>query len=179
MKFLRYCYQIDIDFSNPGCRTFGNGEVAGHVIGNKVYLYIHGFPNLLCEFFNDENAELSDKYLIDWATNTSLFIQDTIGIMFNPNLNIDIPTIIQNMKYYGNGKIYNPDDRCLDDVDCRPMLALKHDRDSYFITVDGKPIYEEGISNESVAKRIFDKFVADIRMYIKKRWHINDNSSCL
>lgn len=172
MKFLRYCYQIDIDFSSPECHAFGNGKVGGHVIGDRVYLYVHGFPSLLCEFFNDKNAELSDKYLIDWATNTSLLIQSTIGNEYNPKLNIDIPTIVQNMKYYGNGETYNPNASVLYDVDCRLILALKCDGNSYYITVDGKPVYEEGISNKHVAKRIFDKFVNDIHMYIKKRWPI-------
>lgn len=171
MKFLRYCYQIDIDFSNPKCRTFGNGDVAGHVIENKVYLYIHGFPDLLCEFFNDENVELSDMYLINWATNTSLFIKSTIGNEYNPNLNIDIPVIIQKMKFYGNGKAYNPNDYFLHDAkNC--SIALKHNGESYYITVEGKPIYEKGISNENAAKYVFDKFVTDIHMYIKKRWSI-------
>ena len=172
MKFLRYCYTLDIDLSEENCRTFGDGKVFGYVIGDNVYLLVPGIPNLLCHCFNDDNTVLSDDYLCRWGTNMTAFIKETVGTVVNPQIVIDVPTILRNLKYYETGDAYNPNNIMMYTVLSHPVIELKQSDDIFFITVDGESLYEKGIVNKKVAEDLFYKLSNDIGAYIKKRWPI-------
>lgn len=150
MRFLRFCYELDFDITH-NCRHFGKDGVHGWVIKEQyVYLGFPKMPRIYGEFLNDEGVVLSDDYLTNWAKNTSNLITDSVCTVFNT----DIPSTIENMKFYGNGERYNPEDSFLTDEHYIPILSLMYNGTSYYITLNGNPIYTNGISDISIAKKI-------------------------
>ncbi len=172
MKFLRYCYKMDIDISNNSCHSFGNNKVFGYTILNDVYLNVSGMPNLFCHFFNDNSMELTDEFLCKWGNNVSSFIKDTIGTVINLQLVIDVPNILRNLKYFETGVPYDPNNKEMYLIKSHPIVDLLQTGDSYFITIDGKSLYDRGIVNEKLANDLFKKVSDDISAYINKRWPI-------
>ena len=173
MKFQRYCYENDINTQHPQCRHFGNNENHGYVLGEKyVYLSVSGMPNTYCEFSNNDNAPLTDAFLNEWAINTSAFIKETVGVVINPLLSMEVPSIIRNLRLSEDGEAFNASSPSLFKVRCFPVVSLEKDGDSYYVIVDGEPLYDRGITNGHLANNVFKKLSGDIRLYIKKRWPI-------
>lgn len=173
MKFQCYCTESDILIGSPNCRHFGMDNIHGYIVDEKyIYLGIEGFPNIYCQFSNSDNIELSDNILYEWAKNTSSFVKDTVGTVINLNLSLEVPSIIRNLKNFENGAVYNGNDPMMFVEKSFPVVSLKNVNNSFFVTVDNEPLYECGITNRKVAEDLFNKLSKDIRMYIKKRWHI-------
>lgn len=163
MKFLRFCNELDFDISH-NCRHFGKDGIHGWVI-NEQYVYL-GFPNLprkYGEFLNDEARMLSDDYLINWAANTSMLITDSVCTVFHT----DIPSTIENMKYSVNDEEYNSEDSFLTDMHYKPILSLMHNGNSFYITLDGRPVNMKGISDVHIAEKIYDRLADSILRYVK------------
>ena len=173
MKFQRYCYESDINTEHPACRHFGKDGIHGYVLSNKyVFLGISGMPNIYCVFSNNDNTELTDVFLNEWAINTSAFIKETVGVVLNPSLSMEVPSIIRNLRLSENGTVFNTNSPLLFEVQSFPVVSLERDGNSFFVIVDGEPLYDKGITNERLAKEVFKKLSNDISLYIKKRWPI-------
>lgn len=173
MKFQRYCYESDIDFQSTECRHFGKNGIHGYVLGEKyIFLGVSGMPNFFCEFSNNNNTPLSDDFLNEWAINASAFIKETVGVVVNPNLSMEVPSIIRNLRLSEDGKAFNASSPSLFNVRSYPVVSLERDGDSYYVIVDGEPLYDRGITNEHLANDVFNKLSRDIHLYITKRWPI-------
>lgn len=172
MKFLRYCYEIDINTDADNCISFGDRNIFGYEINDNVYLKVRGVPTLFCLFYNDSQTELTNDFLCKWGNNVSVFIKDTIGTVINLALAIDVPNILRSLKIYETGCLYDPNSVGMYTVTSRPFIELRRLDNSFFITVDGNPLYNRGIVNEKVANDLFKKLSGDITEYIKKRWPI-------
>lgn len=173
MKFQRYCFESDINFQHPDCRHFGMNGMHGYVLGERyVYLSVSGMPNTYCEFSNNDNAPLTDDFLNEWAINASAFIKETVGVLINPSLSMNVPFIIRNLRFYENGEAFNANSQSLYEIQSFPVVSLERDGNSFFVIVDGEPLYDRGITNERLATDVFNQLSKDISLYIKKRWPI-------
>ena len=173
MKFQRYCYESDICIQRPDCRHFGKNGIHGYFIGEKyIYLGVSGMPNIYCEFTNNESIPLTEDFLNEWAINTTAFIKETVGVVINPSLTMQVPSIIRNLMNYEDGKPFDTNSQLLCEVQSFPVVSLERDGVSYYVIVDGEPLYDRGITNEHIANDVFKKLSWDIHLYIKKRWPI-------
>lgn len=126
MKFQRYCSESDICISSLGCRHFGRNGIHGFVVDEKyIYLGIDGLPTIYCQFSNDNNIELSDNFLFEWARNTSSFMKETIGTAVNLQLSLEVPSIIRNLKNFEKGDVNNRDNPMMFDEKSFPVVSLK------------------------------------------------------
>lgn len=173
MKFLRYCYSIDIDIQAPACRIFtSENDFLGYVINDRVYLSIRGDINLYAEFLYDKKQSLTDEYLHSWGKNTSTFIRETIGVYINHHLFTTYPqTMLRLHHCLTNDEQY---ERCKDMLQTDSVhevkVELKHFDKLYFVTINGKPLHKEGIANKRVAQELFSIINKDVSLYLSKRW---------
>ena len=173
MKFQRYCYENDICIQRPDCRNFGQIGIRGYVIAEKyVYLSVSGMPNTYCEFSNNENIPLTDDFLNEWAINTTALIRESVGVVINPSLTMQVPSIIRNLMNYEDGDMFDTNSQSLCEVKSFPVVSLEKDGNSYYVIVDAEPLYDRGITNERLANDVFNKLSSDIHLYITKRWPI-------
>ena len=173
MKFLRYCYSIDIDIQNPTCSSFAkDNDFEGFVVNDKVYLSIRGDINLYVEFLNDEKQSLTNEYLYSWGKNTTTFNRETIGMHINPHLSAKWRlTLLKLHHCLTNDKQYEQYQDMLQIDSVRQVkVELKHINELYFITINGSPLCEEGITNKRIAQELFNIINNDINLYLLRRW---------
>ena len=82
MRFLKYCYELDLDLNSEGVIHFGNGSVHGYILqGKLIAVQVSDHGDLFCLFEKDNGTkELTPDYAITFAVNITELLQATIRV---------------------------------------------------------------------------------------------------
>lgn len=83
MRFLKYCYELDLDLNSEEVIHFGDGSVHEYILQGKIVaVQVSSHCDLFCLFEKDNGIKkLTPDYAITFAVNITEPLQATIRVV--------------------------------------------------------------------------------------------------